>query len=164
MIPETKNPNNKNSNMFLQLLENGRYHQGGTSSSSSSSSSNAKVDDESSSNTRQQFLKNLVVSSSTIFGAVILSFSLLTSSPLPVNAVSGGGLDYANLDITGKDFSNSNYKGKDFTQVIAKGTNFAKSNLQGCRFYKAYLVRTCSSSLLWKRVCLFFLERIVDLI
>ncbi len=32
-------------------------------------------------------------------------------------AVSGGGLDYANLDITGQDFSNGNYKGKDFTQV-----------------------------------------------
>jgi len=55
-------------------------------------------------------------------------------------AVSGGGLDYANLDITGQDFSGSNYKGKDFTQVIAKGTKFSKSNLQGCRFYKAYLV------------------------
>jgi len=55
-------------------------------------------------------------------------------------AVSGGGLDYAGLDITGQDFSSNNYKGKDFTQVIAKGTNFAKSNLQGCRFYKSYLV------------------------
>ena len=34
-------------------------------------------------------------------------------------AVSGGGLDYANLDITGQDFSNEAkaYKGKDFTQV-----------------------------------------------
>jgi hypothetical protein len=30
---------------------------------------------------------------------------------------SGGGLDYANLDITGQDFSNQKYKGKDFTQV-----------------------------------------------
>ena len=59
----------------------------------------------------------------------------------PVYAVSGGGLDYANLDITGQNFSNGNYKGKDFTQVIAKGTNFQNSNLQGCRFYKAFLVR-----------------------
>ena len=34
-------------------------------------------------------------------------------------AVSGGGLDYANIDITGQDFSNDPkaYKGKDFTQV-----------------------------------------------
>lgn len=34
-------------------------------------------------------------------------------------AVSGGGLDFANLDITGQDFSNEPkaYKGKDFTQV-----------------------------------------------
>lgn len=60
----------------------------------------------------------------------------------PANAVSGGGLDYANIDITGQDFSKANYKGKDFTQVIAKGTNFAGSNLQGCRFYKAFLVNT----------------------
>jgi uncharacterized protein YjbI with pentapeptide repeats len=59
---------------------------------------------------------------------------------LPAYAVSGGGLDFANLDITGQDFSNGNYKGKDFTQVIAKGTKFVNSNLQGCRFYKAFLV------------------------
>jgi len=37
--------------------------------------------------------------------------------PQMVGAVSGGGLDYANMDITGQDFANANYKGKDFTQV-----------------------------------------------
>ena len=37
--------------------------------------------------------------------------------PQMAAAVSGGGLDYANLDITGEDFSNGKYKGKDFTQV-----------------------------------------------
>ena len=52
-------------------------------------------------------------------------------------AVSGGGLDFAGLDISGQDFSKGNYKGKDFTQVLAKATNFRGSNLQGCRFYKA---------------------------
>lgn len=31
-------------------------------------------------------------------------------------AVSGGGLDFAGLDISGQDFSKANYKGKDFTQ------------------------------------------------
>lgn len=31
-------------------------------------------------------------------------------------AVSGGGLDFANIDISGQDFSKNNYKGKDFTQ------------------------------------------------
>jgi len=67
-------------------------------------------------------------------------FALLLLLPFSSWAVSGGGLDYAGLDISGQDYSNSNYKGKDFTQVIAKGANFAKSNLQGCRFYKAYLV------------------------
>ena len=101
----------------------------------------------------------------------ILSAALLMALPLAATAVSGGGLDFANLDITGQDFSNGNYKGKDFTQgkrvalslslteilccisltktharnpthpVIAKGTTFAASNLQGCRFYKAYLAR-----------------------
>jgi hypothetical protein len=70
----------------------------------------------------------------------ILAAAILVLTPQAGIAVSGGGLDYANLDITGKDFSSQSYKGKDFTQVIAKGTNFAKSNLQGCRFYKAYLV------------------------
>ena len=68
----------------------------------------------------------------------LLGFTL--ALPLAANAVSGGGLDFANIDITGQDFSKGNYKGKDFTQVIAKGTNFAGSNLQGCRFYKAFLV------------------------
>jgi len=58
----------------------------------------------------------------------------------PAGAVSGGGSDFASLDISGQDFSNQNYKGKDFTQVIAKGTTFAKSNLQGCRFYNSFLV------------------------
>jgi hypothetical protein len=70
----------------------------------------------------------------------ILAAALLVVVPQVGLAVSGGGLDYAGLDISGQDFSNGNYKGKDFTQVIAKGTKFAKSNLQGCRFYKAYLV------------------------
>lgn len=69
-----------------------------------------------------------------------LLMASLVGSALPSHAVSGGGLDFANLDITGQNFSNGNYKGKDFTQVIAKGTTFANSVLQGCRFYKAYLV------------------------
>ena len=73
--------------------------------------------------------------------SVALSTTLLLV-PLTASAVSGGGLDYANIDISGQDFSNSSYKGKDFSQVIAKGTSFVKSNLQGCRFFKAYLVNT----------------------
>ena len=84
----------------------------------------------------QQILEN----AKTMFlGSIMAAVLLLT--PQVTVAVAGGGLDYANIDITGRDFSNGNYKGKDFTQVIAKGTNFANSNLQGCRFYKAYLVR-----------------------
>mmetsp|Transcript_9462 Transcript_9462/g.13623 ORF Transcript_9462/g.13623 Transcript_9462/m.13623 type:complete len:174 (-) Transcript_9462:59-580(-) len=79
----------------------------------------------------------------TLVVSIFLSQAALSSSFLTVEpawAVSGGGLDYAGIDISGQDFSSSNYKGKDFTQVIAKGTSFAGSNLQGCRFYKAFLV------------------------
>ena len=76
-----------------------------------------------------------------IFMNGILAFFVTAALSLPANAVSGGGLDYAGLDLTGQDFSNGNYKGKDFTQTIAKGTQFMNSNLQGCRFYKAFLVR-----------------------
>ena len=59
----------------------------------------------------------------------------------PALAVSGGGLDYANLDITSSpDFSSKSFVKKDFSQVIAKGTSFKNSVLTGSRFYKAYLV------------------------
>mmetsp|Transcript_27953 Transcript_27953/g.39306 ORF Transcript_27953/g.39306 Transcript_27953/m.39306 type:complete len:240 (+) Transcript_27953:174-893(+) len=79
---------------------------------------------------------------SNTFAAFFMATAIAIAAPLGANAVSGGGLDYANLDITGQDFSGQKYKGKDFTQVIAKGTSFVNSNLQGCRFYKAYLVNT----------------------
>mmetsp|Transcript_16780 Transcript_16780/g.40122 ORF Transcript_16780/g.40122 Transcript_16780/m.40122 type:complete len:229 (+) Transcript_16780:44-730(+) len=65
--------------------------------------------------------------------------SILLGAASSAFAVSGGGLDYAGLDLSGQDFSNGNYKGKDFTQVLAKSTTFAKSNLQGCRFYNSFL-------------------------
>ena len=102
--------------------------------SAASSSAAAAVEKDA----KENFWSSVIVT-----GALTLSVTMSTLlMPLPSNAVSGGGLDFAGLDISGQDFSNAqtNYKGKDFTQVIAKGTNFAKSNLQGCRFYKAYLV------------------------
>jgi hypothetical protein len=71
---------------------------------------------------------------------VLTAAALLLLQLLPVPAayaVSGGGLDYANLDISGQDFSNQSYKGKDFTQVLAKATIFRNADLSGCRFYKA---------------------------
>ena len=72
----------------------------------------------------------------------LIALGIACSVAAPAIAVSGGGLDFAGIDISGQDFSNNSktYKGKDFTQVLAKATNFAGSNLQGCRFYKAYLV------------------------
>lgn len=48
--------------------------------------------------------------------STLLVAASLALAPAASLAVSGGGLDYANLDITGQDFSNGNYKGKDFTQ------------------------------------------------
>ena len=72
---------------------------------------------------------------------ILLSLALL--SPLPAAAISGGGLDFAQLDITSStEFANKSFKGKDFSQVIAKGTSFQHSNLQGTRFIKAFLVNT----------------------
>lgn len=85
-------------------------------------------------------LQNGEIDASNLFLVSLLALLLVAAPSTSVLAVSGGGLDFAGIDITGQDFSNQNYKGKDFTQVIAKGTNFAKSNLQGCRFYKSYLV------------------------
>ena len=50
---------------------------------------------------------------------IAAAFALFAMTTLsgPAGAVSGGGLDYANLDITGQDFSNEakTYKGKDFS-------------------------------------------------
>jgi hypothetical protein len=51
-----------------------------------------------------------------LVAAAVGAAAFLPAVPEPCWAVSGGGLDYANLDITGQDFSNGNYKGKDFTQ------------------------------------------------
>jgi uncharacterized protein YjbI with pentapeptide repeats len=50
--------------------------------------------------------------------SLLVSAAIMTTALIPAAsfAVSGGGLDYANIDITGQDFSKGNYKGKDFTQ------------------------------------------------
>lgn len=52
-------------------------------------------------------------------GVLASCLALVIALPAASLAVSGGGLDFANLDITGQDFSNGSYKGKDFTQVCA---------------------------------------------
>lgn len=49
--------------------------------------------------------------------APTLAAASIALGPLACGAVSGGGMDYANLNLTGQDFGNGNYKGKDFTQV-----------------------------------------------
>lgn len=50
-------------------------------------------------------------------GVLASCLALVLVLPAASLAVSGGGLDFANLDITGQDFSNKSFKGKDFTQV-----------------------------------------------
>ena len=93
----------------------------------------------------QESVNNIQPAAVKTAAAIFTAAATATKASLstPAHAVSGGGLDYAGIDITGQDFSNSKaYKGKDFTQTIAKGTNFSGSNLQGCRFYKAFLVNT----------------------
>lgn len=50
-------------------------------------------------------------------GFLASCLALVLAIPVASLAVSGGGLDFANLDITGQDFSSGNYKNKDFTQV-----------------------------------------------
>ena len=77
--------------------------------------------DSSNENTDTMNRKSNFFSEAAISTAMFLAIS---TSALPALAVSGGGLDYANLDITGQDFSNQKYKGKDFTQVRMFMTNF----------------------------------------
>ena len=42
----------------------------------------------------------------------------------PVQAVSGGGKEFAQKDIRGQDFSSQKFQGQDFTQCDGAGTNF----------------------------------------
>ena len=100
------------------------------------------VDDRDDNSGKVQRRREIEADANNLFLASLVALAMVLVPASGVHAVSGGGLDFAGLDITGQDFSNNNYKGKDFTQVIAKGTNFANSNLQGCRFYKSYLVNT----------------------
>lgn len=54
----------------------------------------------------------------TVFASTVaVGVMLLSTVGSTAWAVSGGGLDYAGIDISGQDFSNASYKGKDFTQV-----------------------------------------------
>ncbi|CAM9861927.1 unnamed protein product [Scytosiphon promiscuus] len=71
--------------------------------------------------------------------AVLMAGVPLLVTPAPASAISGGGLDYAELNLTGKDFSNGKYKAKDFSGAIAKEVNFSGSDLRGVRFFKADL-------------------------
>lgn len=55
---------------------------------------------------------NSATVASWTLAAVLLAGVPLLANPAPVSAISGGGLDYAELNLTGKDFSNGKYKSK----------------------------------------------------
>jgi uncharacterized protein YjbI with pentapeptide repeats len=69
--------------------------------------------------------------------ALVLGVGLI--APVPADAISGGGMDYSGLTISGQDFSKGKYQAKDFSGVIAKEVKFIGSDLRGARFFKADL-------------------------
>lgn len=67
--------------------------------------------------------------------AAAAAISLL---PLPADAVSGGGKDYATQNWNGQVF-HGDYTGKDFSGGLFRNCDFAGSTLQSARFFKAEL-------------------------
>jgi Pentapeptide repeats (8 copies) len=74
---------------------------------------------------------------SSVAAALVLGVGLI--APVPADAISGGGMDYSGLTISGQDFSKGKYQAKDFSGVIAKEVKFIGSDLRGARFFKADL-------------------------
>jgi uncharacterized protein YjbI with pentapeptide repeats len=74
---------------------------------------------------------------SSVAAALVLGVGLIAS--VPADAISGGGMDYSGLNISGQDFSKGKYQAKDFSGVIAKEVKFTGSDLRGARFFKADL-------------------------
>ena len=97
--------------------------------------------------------------------AVLLAGSPLLANPSPASAISGGGLDYAELNLTGKDFSNGKYKSKVCQQAQNPKENcwyvsmlFVLGPGRGRRGKKRRILECCSRarkcgspSRLWKR-------------
>lgn len=90
-------------------------------------------------NNKSDFRNQRATVASWTLAAVLLAGVPLLAPSAPASAISGGGLDYAELNLTGKDFSNGKYKSKDFSGAIAKEVNFSGSDLRGVRFFKADL-------------------------
>lgn len=63
------------------------------------------------------FFFSATVASWTL-AAVLLAGVPMLGAPAPASAISGGGLDYAELNLTGKDFSNGKYKSKVLCDAI----------------------------------------------
>ncbi len=70
-------------------------------------------------------------------GATLLS---ITTNPIDVNAVSGGGKDFANKVLSeGESFEGRKEESKDFSQCDGQKVNFKNSVLRGSRFFRANL-------------------------
>jgi len=70
----------------------------------------------------------------------------LSTTPLPVHAVSGGGKDYSGYSLEGQDFSGKNLAGKEFRGIRGAGAIFKGANLGGTSFFKADLSNADMSS------------------
>ena len=70
-------------------------------------------------------------------GATLLS---ITTNPIDVNAVSGGGKDFADKVLSeGESFEGRKEESKDFSQCDGQKVNFKNSVLRGSRFFRANL-------------------------
>ena len=99
--------------MGMSLSQTSKYQQESPAYSSTylNGSKNPSNEDTDTIHRKPNFFSEAAISTAIFFA--------ISASAMPALAVSGGGLDYANLDITGQDFSNNKYKGKDFTQVCS---------------------------------------------
>jgi hypothetical protein len=95
------------------------WHGGSTRQQSSSLDGQESVNDpfgNERSNVSRKSSPPLHTTIASAFCTLAFGCCALMISPLGAGAVSGGGLDYANMDLSGQDFAGGNYKGKDFTQ------------------------------------------------
>ena len=61
---------------------------------------------------------------SSLLRTTLIAASVIPALVSPVDAVSGGGKEFAQKDIRGQDFSAQKFQGQDFTQCDGAGTNF----------------------------------------
>ena len=67
------------------------------------------------------------------------NFDLNHNNKFVVNAISGGGKDYAEQDLKGSIFSKQKLNEKDFSGAQCQNCDFTGAQLRGARFYKSNL-------------------------